>query len=98
MIQTPVEANSFDRGFLLDCGKQTPLFKFYQEGRMEKVIGVRDLRNAGLLGTEYTELDLYDAFLMYLIVNDELDDRITLLHGNFILDNKSCFQMDNWLV
>ncbi|HHT9137983.1 MAG TPA: hypothetical protein ACFYEK_12190 [Candidatus Wunengus sp. YC60] len=65
---------------------------------MEKVIGVRDLRNAGLLGTEYTELDLYDAFLMYLIVNDELDDRITLLHGNFILDNKSCFQMDNWLV
>ncbi|MBI2471642.1 MAG: hypothetical protein HYV59_10440 [Planctomycetes bacterium] len=65
---------------------------------MEKVIGVRDLRNAGLLGAEYTELDLYDAFLMYLIVNDELDNRITFLHGNFILDNKSCFQMDNWLV
>ena len=37
---------------------------------MEKVIGVKDLRNAELLGAEYTELDLYDAFMMYLIVNN----------------------------
>jgi len=65
---------------------------------MEKVIGVKDLRNAGLLGAEYTELDLYDAFMMYLIVNDKSDDRIILLHGNFVLDSKSCFQMDTWLV
>ncbi len=65
---------------------------------MEKVIGVRDLRNAGLLGAEYTELDLYDAFMMYLIVKDESDNRIILLHGNFVLDSKNCFQMDAWLV
>ena len=65
---------------------------------MEKVIGVRDIRNAGLLGAEYTELDLYDAFLMYLIVNDESDNRIILLYGNFILDSKTCFQIDTWLV
>ena len=65
---------------------------------MEKVIGVKDLQHAGLLGAEYTELDLYDAFMMYLIVNDKSDDRIILLHGNFVLDSKSCFQMDTWLV
>ena len=65
---------------------------------MEKVIGVKGLQHAGLLGAEYTELDLYDAFMMYLIVNDKSDDRIILLHGNFVLDSKSCFQMDTWLV
>ncbi|HHT9114597.1 MAG: hypothetical protein HZA47_04285 [Planctomycetes bacterium] len=66
---------------------------------MEKVIGVKDLQNAGLLGAEYTELDLYDAFMMYLIVNDKSDnDRIILRNGNYTLDNKSCFCMDDWLV
>ena len=66
---------------------------------MEKVIGIRDLRNAGLLGAEYTELDLYDAFMMYLIVNNTSDnDRIILRNGNYTLDTKSCFRMDDWLV
>ena len=66
---------------------------------MEKVIGVKDLRNAGLLGAEYTELDLYDGFMMYLIVNNTSDnDRIILRNGNYALDTKSCFRMDDWLV
>ena len=62
---------------------------------MEKVIGIRDLRNAGLLGAEYTELDLYDAFMMYLIVNNTSNnDRIVLRNGNYTLDTKSCFCQD----
>ena len=66
---------------------------------MEKVIGVKDLRNAGLLGAEYTELDLYDAFMMYLIVNNTSNnDRIILRNGNYTLDTKSCFCKDDWLV
>ena len=66
---------------------------------MEKVIGVKDLRNAGLLGVEYTELDLYDGFMMYLIVNNTSNnDRIILRNGNYTLDTKSCFRMDDWLV
>ena len=66
---------------------------------MEKVIGVKDLRNAGLLGAEYTELNLYDAFMMCLILNDtSKNDRIILRNGNYTLDNKSCFCMDDWLV
>jgi len=66
---------------------------------MEKVIGVKDLRNAGLLGAEYTELDLYDGFMMYLIVNNTPNnDRIILRNGNYTLDTKSCFRMDDWLV
>ena len=66
---------------------------------MEKVIGVRDLRNAGLLGAEYTALDLYDAFMMYLIVNSRpASGNIVLRHGDYTLDKKSCFRMDDWLV
>ena len=66
---------------------------------MEKVIGVKDLRNAGLLGAEYTELDLYDAFMMYLMVNNtSKNDRIILRNGTYTLDTKSCFRMDDWLV
>ena len=66
---------------------------------MEKVIGVKDLRNAGLLGAEYTELDLYDAFMMYLIVNSKpANGNIVLRNGDYLLDKKSCFRMDDWLV
>lgn len=66
---------------------------------MEKVIGVKDLRNAGLLGAEYTELDLHDAFMLYLIVNNTSNnDRIILRNGNYTLDTKSCFCKDAWLV
>lgn len=35
---------------------------------MEKVIGVKELQDLGLLGVEYTKLDLHDAFMMYLIL------------------------------
>ena len=67
--------------------------------KWKKVIGVKDLRNAGLLGAEYTELNLYDAFMMCLILNDtSKNDRIILRNGNYTLDNKSCFCMDDWLV
>lgn len=76
----------------------SPCSTFIRRGEMEKAIGVKDLQHAGLLGAEYTELDLYDAFMMYLIVNDESDNRVILLYGNFILDSKTCFQMDTWLV
>lgn len=66
---------------------------------MEKVIGVRELRNAGLLGAVYTELDLYDAFMMYLIVNDtDGNEPIVLRNGDYMLDKKSCFRIDDWLV
>ena len=66
---------------------------------MEKVIGVKGLQHAGLLGAEYTELDLYDAFMMYLIVNNTSNnDRIVLRNGNYTLDTKSCFFKDDWLV
>ncbi len=76
-----------------------PCSIFIRRGEMEKVIGVKDLRNAGLLGTEYTELDLYDAFMMYLIVNNTSNnDRIILRNGNYTLDTKSCFCKDGWLV
>jgi len=66
---------------------------------MEKVIDVKDLRNAGLLGAEYTELDLYDAFMMYLIVNNTSNnDRIILRNGNYTLDTlKAVFvRMTGW--
>ncbi len=73
---------------------------------MERVIGVNDLRKVGLLGVEYPEsdlcdalLDLYDAFVMYLIVNDTFNkDRIILKDGNYTLDSSSCFSLGNWLV
>jgi hypothetical protein len=73
---------------------------------MERVIGVNDLRKLGLLGVEYpkldfcdTLLDLYDAFVMYLIVNDTFNKyRIVLKDGNYTLDSSNCFSLGNWLV
>lgn len=54
---------------------------------MERIIGIKDLQNAGLLGLEYTELDLYDAFLMYWISNNKLNnDRVVLRDGSKMLD------------
>jgi hypothetical protein len=52
---------------------------------MEKIIGAKDIQNAGLLGAEYTELDLYDAFRMYLIVNSKP------ANGNIVLRNGDTF-------
>lgn len=66
---------------------------------MEKIIGIKDLQDSGLLGIEYTELDLCDAFLMYLISNDTLDkDHIVLRDGNYRLDLRSYFAMSHWMV
>ena len=66
---------------------------------MEKVISVKDLQNSGLLGAEYKELDLYDAFMMYLIVNSTPGNgNIVLRDGNYLLDKKRCFRLNNWLV
>lgn len=54
---------------------------------MERIIGIKDLQNAGLLGLKYTDLDLHDAFLMYWISNKKLNnDRIVLHAGNTMLD------------
>ena len=61
---------------------------------MEQIISVKHLRSAGLLGAEYTELDLYDAFLMYWITNSKPDkDNIVLRDGNHVLDIDSYFRM-----
>jgi hypothetical protein len=73
---------------------------------MEKVIGVNDLRKLGLLGVEYPGsdfcdalLDLYDAFVMYLIVHDTFGkDRIILKDDNYTFDSSVCFSLENWLV
>lgn len=66
---------------------------------MERVISVKDLQNAGLLGVKYTELDLYDAFMMYLILNGKPDnDHIVLSDNGYILDSINCFRMDDWMV
>lgn len=64
---------------------------------MEKVISAKDLRDLGLLGVEYTELDLYDAFMMYLILNSKTTEtRVVLKDGNHVFDKSRCFGMDNW--
>ena len=61
---------------------------------MEKIIGIKDLQDSGLLGVEYTELDLCDAFLMYWISNNNLDkSRIVLHDGNHVLDIDTYFRM-----
>lgn len=66
---------------------------------MEKIIGIKDLQDAGLLGVEYTESDLCDAFLMYWISNNKLNnDHIVLRNGDFALDIRSYFKSCNWMV
>ncbi len=66
---------------------------------MEKIIGIKDLQDAGLLGVEYTESDLCDAFLMYWISNNKLNkDQVVLRDGDFMLDIRSYFESCNWMV
>lgn len=66
---------------------------------MEKIIGIKDLQDLGLLCVEYTELDLCDAFLMYIISNDTLDKyHIVLRDGDYRLDLRSYFEMSHWMV
>ncbi|BBO15867.1 conserved hypothetical protein [Candidatus Brocadia pituitae] len=66
---------------------------------MEKIIGIRDLQNSGLLDVEYTESDLCDAFLMYWISNNKLNNgHIVLRNGDFTLDIRSYFAACNWMV
>ncbi|MBU6392784.1 MAG: hypothetical protein KGJ87_01395 [Planctomycetota bacterium] len=66
---------------------------------MKRVIGVKDLQDSGLLDTKYTELDLYDAFMMYLILNDTSDKgRVVLQEGDYMLDSISCFGLSSWVV
>ena len=64
---------------------------------MEKIIGIKDLQDSGLLGVEYTELDLCDAFLMYCISNNTSNkDRVVLNDGNRVLDIDSYFKMGSY--
>jgi hypothetical protein len=66
---------------------------------MKKIIGIKDLQDAGLLGIKYTELDLIDAFLMYWISNNKVHkDQVVLRDGDFILDIRSYFESCNWMV
>ena len=66
---------------------------------MERVIGVKDLQDSGLLGAEYTELDLYDAFMMYLILNDTSDKgHVVLQDGDYMLNSAICFGLRNGIV
>ncbi|MCF6153889.1 MAG: hypothetical protein E3K36_01265 [Candidatus Brocadia sp.] len=66
---------------------------------MEKIIGIKDLQDAGLLGVEYTESDLCDAFLMYWISHNKLNkDHVVLRDGDFMLDIRSYFESCNWMV
>ncbi|MBF8278354.1 MAG: hypothetical protein HW390_3427 [Candidatus Brocadiaceae bacterium] len=61
---------------------------------MEQLISVKHLRSAGLLGAEYTELDLCDAFLMYWLLYNKPDkERIILRNGNHTLDINGYFRM-----
>ncbi|MDN3512866.1 MAG: hypothetical protein NG747_00515 [Candidatus Brocadia sp.] len=66
---------------------------------MEKIIGIKDLQDAGLLSVKYTETDLCDAFLMYWISNNKLNkDQVVLRDGDFMLDIRSYFGSCNWMV
>ena len=61
---------------------------------MEKIIRIKHLRNAGLLGAEYTELDLCDAYLMYWLLHNKSDkERIVLRNGNHTLDIDGYFRL-----
>ncbi|MBI5308134.1 MAG: hypothetical protein HZB37_07375 [Planctomycetes bacterium] len=61
---------------------------------MEKIISIKQLRGAGLLGAEYTELDLCDAFLMYWLLHCKSDkERIVLCNGNHTLDIDGYFRL-----
>ena len=66
---------------------------------MERIIGIKDLQDSGLLGAEYTELDLYDAFMLYLILNDTSDKgHVVLQDGDYMLNSMSCFGVSSWMV
>ncbi len=57
---------------------------------MKTVIGVKELRDVGLLGVEYTELDLYDAFMMYIILKcTTVHEHIVLQNGDSVIDTSS---------
>ncbi len=61
---------------------------------MGKSISIKNLQNAGLLGAEYTELDLCDAFLMYWLLYNKSDkERIVLRNGNHTLDIDGYFRL-----
>lgn len=61
---------------------------------MGKIIRIKNLQNAGLLGAEYTELDLCDAFLMYWLLHSKSGkERIVLRNGNHALDIDGYFNM-----
>lgn len=64
---------------------------------MKTVIGVKELRDAGLLGVEYTVLDLYDAFMMYVILKStSVHDHFVLQNEDSVIDTRGCFEMNNW--
>jgi hypothetical protein len=66
---------------------------------MKKVIGIGELQGLGLLGAEFTDLDLYDAFMMYLILNNEsAREGIVLQYGDYKLNSKRLLRIDSWMI
>lgn len=68
---------------------------------MEKIIGVKDLQHLDLLRTKYTKLDVYDAFMIYLISrngDETSQEHIILKSGDYVIDSSHCFNLNNWLV
>ena len=66
---------------------------------MKKVIGVGELQGLGLLGAEFTDLDLYDAFMIYLILNNEsARERVMLQYGDYKLNSKRLLRIDSWMI
>ena len=66
---------------------------------MKKVIGVGELQGLELLVAEFGDLDLYDAFMIYLILNNEsAREGVMLQYGDFKLDSKHCLRIDSWMI
>lgn len=64
---------------------------------MKKVVNIKDLQSSGLLGAQYTNLDLCDAFLMYWLSNNEMEkDHFVLRDGNKVLDLESYFRKGSY--
>ncbi len=59
---------------------------------MKKVVSAEKLQRMGLLGSNYSEWDLLDAFLMYFIFNCNSDDNLILKNGIHVLDSMNYFK------
>jgi len=64
---------------------------------MKKVVDIKDLQSSGLLGAQYTNFDLCDAFLMYWLSNKGMSNDHFVLHdGNKVFDLESYFRTGSY--